>query len=275
MQRRIGHILLHVVMILLSITFLMPLAWLFSTSLKLPGQVFVQPIEWIPTTPHWSNYAEVFQRLPFFTFILNSMFVTLLGTIGTVLSSVTVAFSLSRIRWPGRDLVFALMLATMMLPGVVTLIPTFIIFKNIHWLGTFYPLWVPSWFAGAFYCFLMRQFMMTLPTDLDEAAKMDGASNFRILWQIVVPLCGPAIATVAIFAFLAHYNDFMGPLLYISENRMYTIPLGLLWFQGRFGNYWHLVMAASMVSVAPLIVLFFAAQRYFVQGIALTGLAGR
>jgi ABC-type glycerol-3-phosphate transport system permease component len=274
-RRLIGHGLLHVAMIGLSITFLTPLAWVLSTSLKLPGQVFVTPIQWIPTNPRWQNYAEVFQRLPFLDFILNTMFVTTLGTIGTVVSSVMVAFSLSRIRWPGRQIAFALMIATMMLPGVVTLIPTFIIFKDIHWVGTFYPLWVPSWFAAAFYVFLMRQFMMTLPVELDEAAKIDGASNFRILWQVIVPLCGPAIATVAIFSFLAHYNDFMGPLLYISENKMYTIPLGLLWFQGRFGNYWHLVMAASMVSIAPLIVLFFIAQRYFVQGIALTGLAGR
>jgi ABC-type glycerol-3-phosphate transport system permease component len=275
MRRRIGHTLLHVLMILLGITFVMPLAWVVSTSLKLPGQVFVQPIEWVPTSPRWANYVEVFQRLPFLEFIKNSLFVTVLGTLGAVLSSVTVAFSLSRIRWPGRQVVFGVMLATLMLPGVVTLIPTFIIFKQIHWLGTFYPLWVPSWFASAFYIFLMRQFMTTLPIELDEAAKMDGASNFRILWQIIAPLCGPAIATVAIFAFLGHYNDFMGPLLYITENRMYTIPLGLLWFQGRFGNYWHLVMAASMVSIAPLIVLFFLAQRYFVQGIALTGLGGR
>jgi multiple sugar transport system permease protein len=167
------------------------------------------------------------------------------------------------------------MLATMMLPGIVTLVPMFIIFTQIRWVGTFYPLWVPSWFAPAFYVFLMRQYMMTLPHELDEAARIDGASNFRVLWQIIVPLCGPAIAAVAIFAFLWHYNDFMNPLIYISENSKYTIPLGLLWFQGRFGNFWHLVMAASMISITPLIVLFFLAQRYFVQGIALTGLAGR
>lgn len=274
-RRRVGRLLLHAVMIVLGITFLMPLAWVASTSLKLPGQVFVQPIQWIPTNPRWGNYAEVFQRLPFFRFILNTMFITTLGTVGAVLSSVTVAYALARIEWPGRQIVFAILLATMMLPGIVTLVPMFIIFTKISWVGTYYPLWVPSWFAGGFFVFLLRQYMMTLPHELDEAAKMDGASNFRILWQIIVPLCGPAIASVAIFAFLHHYNDFMGPLIYISENQKYTIPLGLLWFQGRFGNFWHLVMAASMVSIAPLIVLFFIAQRYFVQGIALTGLGGR
>ena len=271
----IGHLLLHLVMITLGITFLMPLAWVVSTSLKLPGQVFVTPIEWIPTEPKWSNYLEVFTRLPFHLFIRNSFYVTIMGTLGIVLSSLTVAFGLSRLRWPGRDLLFTALLATMMLPGVVTMIPVFIIFKKIGWIGTFYPLWVPAWFGGAFYIFLMRQYMMTLPIELDEAAKIDGASNFRILWQVIAPLCGPAIVTVTIFAFLHHYNAFMEPLIYISDNEMFTLPLGLLWFKGRFGNFWHLVMAASMVTIAPVILLFFVAQRYFIQGAQFSGLAGR
>ncbi|MEZ4729543.1 MAG: carbohydrate ABC transporter permease [Caldilineaceae bacterium] len=271
----IGYLLLHLLMITLGITFLLPLAWVISTSLKLPGQVFVTPIEWIPTEPRWSNYPDVFARLPFHLFIRNSFYITIMGTLGIVLSSLTVAFGLSRLRWPGRDLLFTVLLATMMLPGVVTMIPVFIIFKEIGWIGTFYPLWVPAWFGGAFYIFLMRQYMMTLPIELDEAAKIDGASNFRILWQVIAPLCGPAIVTVTIFAFLQHYNAFMEPLIYISDNEMFTLPLGLLWFQGRFGNFWHLVMAASMITITPVIVLFFVAQRYFVQGAQFTGLAGR
>jgi multiple sugar transport system permease protein len=271
----IGYLILHLLMITLGITFLLPLAWVISTSLKLPGQVFVTPIEWIPTEPRWSNYPDVFARLPFHLFIRNSFYITIMGTLGIVLSSLTVAFGLSRLRWPGRDLLFTVLLATMMLPGVVTMIPVFIIFKEIGWIGTFYPLWVPAWFGGAFYIFLMRQYMMTLPIELDEAAKIDGASNFRILWQVIAPLCGPAIVTVTIFAFLQHYNAFMEPLIYISDNEMFTLPLGLLWFQGRFGNFWHLVMAASMITITPVIILFFVAQRYFVQGAQFTGLAGR
>jgi multiple sugar transport system permease protein len=274
-RSRIGHLILHVVMIVLGITFLMPLAWVVSTSLKLPGQVFITPIQWIPTNPKWSNYVEVFQRLPFQLFIRNSFYVSIMGTLGIVFSSLTVAFGLSRLRWPGRNVLFTVLLGTMMLPGVVTMIPVFIIFKEIGWIGTFYPLWVPSWFGGAFYIFLMRQYMMTLPIELDEAAKIDGASNFRILWQVIAPLCGPAIATVTIFAFLQHYNAFMEPLIYISENEMFTLPLGLLWFKGRFGNFWHLVMAASMITILPVIVLFFAAQRYFVEGAQFSGLSGR
>ena len=275
LRGRIGHLILHVVMIVLGITFLMPLAWVVSTSLKLPGQVFITPIQWIPTDPKWSNYVEVFQRLPFHLFIRNSFYVSIMGTLGIVFSSLTVAFGLSRLRWPGRNMVFTVLLATMMLPGVVTMIPVFIIFKEIGWIGTFYPLWVPSWFGGAFYIFLMRQYMMTLPIELDEAAKIDGASNFRVLWQVIAPLCGPAIATITIFAFLQHYNAFMEPLIYISDNEMFTLPLGLLWFKGRFGNFWHLVMAASMITILPVIVLFFAAQRYFVEGAQFSGLSGR
>ncbi len=274
-RARMAYLLLHTLMILLGITFLMPLAWVASTSLKLSGQVFVTPIEWIPAVPQWSNYQEVFERLPFHLFIRNSFYVSFMGTLGSVLSSITVAFGLSRIRWPGRDLVFTMLLTTMMLPGVVTMIPVFITFKNIGWIGTFYPLWVPAWFGFAFYIFLMRQYMLTLPLELDEAAKIDGASNFRILWQVIAPLCGPAIATVTIFSFLQHYNAFMEPLIYISDNEMFTLPLGLLWFQGRFGNFWHLVMAASMITIIPVIVLFFFAQRYFVQGAQFAGLTGR
>lgn len=274
-RKLVGHFLLHIVMIGLGITFFMPLAWVISTSLKLPGAVFITPIEWIPTAPKWSNYLEVFQRLPFHLFIRNSFYVSIMGTIGMVLSSLTVAFGLSRLRWPGQDIVFAVLLATMMLPGVVTMIPVFIIFKEINWVGTFYPLWVPAWFGAAFYIFLMRQYMMTLPLELDEAAKIDGASNFRILWQVIAPLCGPATATITIFAFLQHYNAFMEPLIYITENEMFTLPLGLHWFKGRFGNFWHLVMAASMITILPVIVIFFLAQRYFVQGAQFTGLAGR
>ncbi len=269
------RLILHLAMIVLGGTFVMPLAWVVSTSLKLPGAVFITPIEWIPTDPKWDNYIEVFRRLPFHLFIRNSFYVSILGTLGVIFSSLTVAYGLSRLRWPGRDLLFTVLLATMMLPGVVTMIPIFIIFKEIGWVGTFNPLWVPAWFGFAFYIFLMRQYMLTLPLELDEAAKMDGASNFRILWQVVAPLCGPATATITIFAFLHHYNAFIEPLIYLSENEMFTLPLGLLWFKGRFGNFWHLVMAASMITIAPVVAIFFVAQRQFVQGAQFTGLAGR
>ncbi|OQA47514.1 MAG: L-arabinose transport system permease protein AraQ [Chloroflexi bacterium ADurb.Bin325] len=271
----LGHGALHVLLIIWGITFLIPLLWVLTTSLKTPGQVFIVPVQWIPKTPRWSNYREIFEILPLTSFIRNSLFVTAMGTLGSVFSSLLVGYSLARLRWPGRDAVFTLLVATMMLPGIVTLIPTFILFKYLGWLDTFLPLFVPSWFGVPFYIFLMRQFMIGLPYELEEAARIDGASSLRILAQIIVPLSGPAIAAVAIFATLAHYNDFMGPLIYLSTNDKFTLALGLFWYQGRYGNFWHLVMAASTVAITPVLILFFIAQRHFVRGIALTGLAGR
>ena len=273
---RFANLPWHVICWVLGISFLLPLVWMFSTALKPPGLVFETPIRWIPENPRWYNYPQVFEKLPLFSrFFVNTFYVTLMGASGCVLSSLLVGFGLSRINWPGRNAVFGMLIATLMLPGVVTIIPLYIIFRYAQLVGTFYPLWIPAWFGYAFYIFLMRQYMMTLPRELDEAARMDGAANFRILWQIITPLCSPAIATIAIFAFLQHYNDFLGPLLYISANEMFTLQLGLLWFQGRFGNFWHLVMAASVMTIVPVLVLFFAAQKRFVQGIQLTGLAGR
>lgn len=275
LHRVAGRAILFLLMLTLSFIFLIPFFWLISTSLKLPGKVFIQPIEWIPKPPQWSNYLEVFRRLPFHRFIINTLFVTTMGTLGSVISSLLVGFGLAKIRWPGRNLLFSVVIGTMMLPGVVTMIPLFIMFKKVGWVGSFYPLWVPSWFGSAFHIFLVRQYMLTLPNELNEAARIDGAGNFAILWRIIVPLCGPAIASVAIFSFMSHYNNFMGPLIYISKNEMFTIPLGLLWFQGRFGNFWHLVMAAAFISVIPVIALFFFAQSYFIQGVQFSGLAGR
>jgi multiple sugar transport system permease protein len=269
------HSILHVVLILAGITFLMPLLWIFSTSLKTAGQVFIVPVKWIPSPPQWANFVEIFEILPLASFIRNTIIVTVLGTLGTVCSSLLVGYSLARLRWPGRDYVFMLLIATMMLPFVVTLIPTFILFKYLGWLDTLLPLFVPSWFGHAFYIFLMRQFMIGLPAELEEAARIDGANSWRILVKVIAPLCGPAIATVAIFAFLAHYNDFIGPLIYLSSSDKFTLPLGIYWYQGRYGNQWHLVMAVSTVALVPVITLFFVAQRYFIRGIALTGLAGR
>lgn len=271
----VQHTILHIVLILAGLTFLMPLLWIFSTSLKTAGQVFIIPVEWIPSRPQWKNFVEIFEILPLAYFIRNTFIVTLLGTLGTICSSLLVGYSLARLRWPGREAIFIVLVATMMLPFVVTLIPTFILFKYLGWLDTLLPLFVPSWFGHAFYIFLMRQFMIGLPLELEEAARIDGASSWRILVRVIAPLCGPAIATVAIFAFLAHYNDFMGPLLYLSSNDKFTLPLGIYWYQGRYGNQWHLVMAVSTVALVPVIVLFFVAQRYFIRGIALTGLAGR
>jgi multiple sugar transport system permease protein len=281
-RTRIGHLLLHIVLVLFGLTALTPLLWVMSTSLKLPGDVFTYPIEWIPDPVIWSNYPNLLTVLEFsgkpaiVLFAQNTFFIALLATLGTIFSSIFVAYSFARLRWPERDFVFSLALATMMLPGVVTLVPMFLIFRSLDWLDTFLPLIVPHWFAiNGFYIFLLRQFFMSLPSELEEAARIDGASSFRILWQVIVPLSAPAIVTVAIFSFLQHYNDFIHPLLYLNTTEKFTLPLGLLMFQGRFGDRWPTVMAASTVVIVPPILLFLFLQRYFVRGIHLTGLAGR
>jgi len=274
-MRKARLILVEALLIVLSLVFLTPLVWMISTSLKKLGEVWITPIQWLPSDPQWSNYREIFEILPLASFIKNTVFVTVLATLGDIVSAVTVAYGMSRLRWRGREFVFAGLLGTMMLPGVVVLIPQFVMFFRIGWIDTFYPLIVPSWFGSAFYIFLLRQFMRGLPIELDEAARLDGASSLRILWQVLVPLCKSAIVTVAIFSGMAHYNNFMGPLLYLSSNDKFTLPLGLYWYQGRYGNFWHLVMAASTVSVLPLIVLFFVAQDQFVRGVSFSGIAGR
>ncbi len=266
---------MHLLLIGIGLTFLTPLAWVLSASLKRRGDVFRVPIQWIPSSPQWHNFADVFTALPFLTFIRNTGVLALLIVTGSVISSLLVAYSLARLRWPGRDLVFLGLLATMMLPGVVLLIPTFVMFKYFGWLDTYYPLIVPAWFGNAFFIFLLRQFILGIPYDMDEAARMDGASSLVILVELIAPLCKPALATVAIFALLGTYNDFMGPLLYLKSLDKFTISLGLYLFQGKWGNYAQLVMAASVITLTPMIALFFVAQRYFVQGIQLSGLTGR
>ena len=185
----VQHTILHIVLLLAGFTFLVPLLWIASTSLKTAGQVFIIPVQWIPTHPKWANFVEIFTILPLMSFIRNTAIVTVLGTLGTVFSSLLVGFSLARLRWPGRNFVFLLLVATMMLPFIVTLIPTFILFKYLGWLDTLYPLFVPSWFGQAFYIFLMRQFMIGIPFELEEAARVEGAGSFRILAQIITPLC--------------------------------------------------------------------------------------
>lgn len=275
LRQRVLLAFLYLALVIPTIAALTPFLWVISTSLKTQGEVFLLPIRWIPETPMFNNYAEVFRTLPFGRYMLNTAIITVLATLGNEVSSLVVGYSLARLRWRGREAVFGLVLATMMLPHVVTLVPQFIMFFTVGWVDTYLPLIVPSWFGSAFFIFLFRQFMRGLPIEMDESARLDGANSLQILWQIIVPLSKPAIAAVAIFAGMAHYNDFMGPLLYISKNANFTIQLGLYQFLGYYVVKWHLQMAAATVAMAPLIILFFVAQRHFIQGVAFTGLSGR
>jgi multiple sugar transport system permease protein len=271
--RAIGLALTYVGLIIFGALAVFPMFWIITVSLQAAGGATLG-IQ-LPIPPHWSSYTEALTVLPLLTFFRNSAIITLTALVGSVISTTIVGFSLARLRWPGRDLMFSLVVATLMLPNVVTLVPTFIMFKYLGWLNTFLPLIVPQWAGSAFFVFLMRQFMRGLPPEMDEAARVDGASNFGIFWYVILPLCGPPIAAIAIFSFLNNWSDFLSPSIYLSSIENYTLPLGLFMYQGRYGNQWNLVMAASMFIVVPVLLVFIFAQRYFIRGIQLTGLAGR
>ncbi len=274
-RQRISTTIAYVLLTAGGIVMLVPFAWLVSSSLKGPGEIFVIPPQWIPSPPRWSNYSQVMTDLPFFLFLRNTLTITFLAMIGQVLTSAMGAYAFARLRWPGRDKVFALVLATIMVPYTVTLIPVFILFKNLGWLDTFLPLIVPYWFGGgAYFLFLLRQFFRTIPMDLDESARIDGAGSWTIFTRLVLPLSKPALAVVTVFSFLSHWNDFFGPLVYLTSDDKWTLALGLSALQGlQWGrDQTHLVMAVSVIMIAPIIALFFFAQRTFIEGIVLTGI---
>jgi ABC-type glycerol-3-phosphate transport system permease component len=255
---------------------LVPLYWLILTSLRPTGGEFTYPPQWIPTELRIENYSYVLARAPFGTYTLNSSYVTIVATIGTIISGSLAAYAFARLSFVGRDLWFGVMLSTLMLPYAVTMIPEFLLFRAIGWLDTLNPLIVPSWFGGnAFYIFLMRQFILTLPLEMEDAARVDGAGPFRIYLQIVMPLSGPAIAAVMVFSFIHHWNDFLGPLIYTNSASHRTLALGLRYFADEQITQFNYTMAASALMLVPVLLLFFVANKYFVKGIATSGLAGR
>ncbi|MBW3624650.1 MAG: carbohydrate ABC transporter permease [Armatimonadetes bacterium] len=255
--------------------FMLPFLWMVSTSLKMPNEVNQFPPTWIPEAPQWGNYAVALSKMDFGRQLVNTLVIVYANLVGQLFSASLVAFGFARLKFPGRDALFFLMLSTMMLPGVATLIPIYILYKNLGWIDTFLPLTLPAFFGGgAFFIFLLRQFFLTIPKELEEAARMDGATSWDVFWRVFLPLSKPALATVAIFSFMAHWNDFVGPLIYLRSPSNYTLALGLQAFQGLYSTDYQYLMAASIVVVSPVILLFFLAQRYFVQGIVLTGLKG-
>lgn len=258
-----------------AIVVLVPFAWMLSTSVKSNGEVFLVPVRWIPSHIILSTYVQATQTVPFLIYAVNSAHITLLVVLGTVGSSSLVAFAFARLRARGRDLLFLVLLSTMMLPAEVILVPTYLIFKGLGWLDTYNPLIVPTYFADAFSVFLLRQFYMTIPLELDDAAKIDGSGYTGIYWRIILPLSKPALATVAIFAFFNSWNAFEGPLIYLNTMTKYTIPVGLNFFLTEHGSTpWNQMMAASVMAMIPCLVVFFFAQRTFIQGAVLTGLKG-
>lgn len=272
--------LAHVALVLLSVLFFLPLLWMLSTSVKPIGETMTNPPHWVPSKFLWSNYpdavnyhAEELGYSPFVVYARNTLLVTILTVAGAVLSNTLVAYSFARLRWPGRDLFFGVTLATMMIPFPVTMVPTFTLFRWLGWVGTYRPLWVPAFFGGAFSIFLLRQFFRTIPFELSEAAKIDGASEARIFLDVVLPLARPAVAVVALFTFMGTWNDFLGPLIYLVDANTFTLSQGLQAYQTQHGGTpWNLLMAASCLVILPVVVVFFLAQKVFIQGIATSGL---
>ena len=270
----VRSILIHASLIPAAFVFILPFMWMLSTSLKPDVQFYAFPPVLIPSPLQWSNFPDAVTYITFFLYLRNTLSIAVLATIGVLISSSLVSYSLARIPWPGRNYLFILTIATLMLPFQVTMIPLFIVFKNLNWVDTWYPLIAPHWFGGALYIFLLRQFFMTIPMELSEAARIDGASEMRIYATIILPLSKPALATVAIFEFIARWRDYLGPLIYLSDQELYTLSLGIYEYQSQYGAEWGLLMAASVLITLPIILLFFFLQKIFVQGIALTGIKG-
>ncbi len=280
-QRALGRAILYLVAISSSALFMFPFVWTVLSSLKTGGELFRFPPTWFPEVPQFQNYPKVFEIVTWATWTWNSTLVAVVSTFGAVLTAALVGYSFARFRYPARDVLFIITLSTMMLPVEVTLIPLYLMFAKIGWLDSYKPLIIPSFFGGsAFLIFLMRQFFLSIPLDLDEAARIDGAGYVRIFWQILMPLSIPVTATAAVLTFMSQWNEFLYPFIYLNTKTKYTLAIGIRYFQAVAGfaddtePKYHLLMAASVMMTAPIIILFFLAQRYLVQGIVMSGIKG-
>ena len=269
--KAIGYLLIS----LTAITMLFPFYWMVSSSLKTELEIFQVPPKWLPIPPVWENYTYVFKVVNFGLYTYNSMKLGVLWTVGVVLSSSWAAYGFARVRFWGRNALFIITLAALMIPGQVTMIPTFILMNKLGWVNTHLPLWVPAFFGSAFGIFLMRQYFLTIPQELLDAAKIDGCSHFGIYGRIIMPLAQPALASLALLAFMGSWNNLLGPVIYLYDERLFTLPIGLTRFQGMYVTYWAYTMAGGTLTVLPILILFLLTQKYFVQGVVLTGLAGR
>jgi ABC-type glycerol-3-phosphate transport system permease component len=271
----IEQIVIYALLIAGSVVFALPFLWMISTSLKPSQEVFSYPPNLIPSRLVWQNYIDGWTILPFATFLTNSLIVTVANVVGNLLSCSVVAFGFARLRARGSGFLFILVLATLMIPREVTIVPTFVLFSKVGLVNTLWPLILPAWFGYPFFIFLLRQFFMSIPRDLDEAARIDGASIWEIFTRIVLPLSRPALATVAIFAFIGNWNNLLDPLIYLRSQDLYTLALGLNLFRGQNFTAYNQLMAVSILTLLPVLVIFFLAQKLFVQGVTLTGMGGR
>ncbi|WNQ09106.1 carbohydrate ABC transporter permease [Paenibacillus aurantius] len=265
-KERINKTILLIVLSAFGVIILAPLWWMVSTSLKSLQEIMQYPPTFYPKELHWENYKLAWSKGNFTRYTLNTLLLAGVGVVSHVVSNSFIAYGFAKIKFPGRKFLFSLMLGTMMIPGFVTLIPQYILFSKMHWVGTYLPLMIPGFFGAAYQIFLIRQFYMSIPNDLIEAGKIDGASHFYIWWKIMIPLAKPAIVVIAISTFQGAWNDFLGPLIYISKESMFNLQIGLQAFKGQETTQWHYLMAGSLMVLAPVIAMFFIFQRYFIEG---------
>jgi multiple sugar transport system permease protein len=273
-SQRASSLLYHGALVTICGVIVLPLVWMVSSSLKSNNEIFIYPPHLIPAHPLWRNYPAALQYIDFWRYFANSLTIAAFNVVGTVFSCTLTAYSFARLRWKGRNVLFAVCMATLMLPFQVQMIPLYIIFRHLGWIGTFLPLIVPPFFGNALYIFLLRQFLLTIPRDLSEAASIDGAGEFGIFWRIIVPLIKPALAAVSLFAFLDAWQDFLAPLIYLDNPATFTLSLGLQLYYSVHATAWAYLMCASVVFTLPAIIIFFFAQKTFIQGITLTGVKG-
>jgi multiple sugar transport system permease protein/sn-glycerol 3-phosphate transport system permease protein len=267
-------VVMYVVLGLLVLAYGVPFLWLVASSLKTSTELFAVPTVWIPKIPQWRNYVLSLTAFPFLPYLRNTLLIVICNILGSVISATLAGYGFARIKWKGRNAVFIVVLMTMMLPFQVTMIPLFMVFQRLHWIGTFFPLTVTPFLGNAFFIFLMRQFFLTIPDALSEAGIIDGAGEFRVFAQICVPLVRPAIATVAIFSFLNSWNDFMGPLVFLTRDRLYTLSIGIQQIMSINDPRWNLLMAMGVMMTVPVLIIFFLLQKYFIQGISFAGIKG-
>jgi multiple sugar transport system permease protein len=273
-RRNIWNLIFYLMLIIGSLMFILPLFWALSSSFKSDYQVMQYPPQWIPSPLRWQNYPEALTYVPFGRFALNTLFIAAFAICGNILSCTIIAYGFARLRAPGKNFFFILMLSTMMLVEPVRIIPLYIEFNKLGWIDSYLPLIVPAFFGSPFYIFLLRQFFMNIPLELEEAALIDGANRLQILWKVIVPLSKPALAAIAIFNFQGVWNDFLYPLVFLHKQTNYTIALGLNFFRSTYTVHWGYLMAASIVALLPMVIIFFFAQRYFIEGITFTGIKG-
>lgn len=268
------RVLIYIFLLAFAMMFLLPFFFLFTGSFKTTSELFSVPFHWLPKHFTLDNYKQVFTQIPFFRYLRNTLIIVAFTILGSVISNSLISYGFSRLRWPGRDKIFMIVIATMILPYQVTLIPVYILFTKLGWIGTFLPLIVPCFFGNAFYIFLMRQFLIGIPKEITESARIDGANEFKIFLRVIMPISKPVITTVVIMSFMKAWNDFLGPLVFLANDKLYTLSLAASMLRSNLDPNWELLLALGALMVTPVLILFFLLQRYFIQGITMGAVKG-